>query len=148
MAGKSAVFENDILKLIFWGTTIANIADNAAASPITTLYLSLHTADPTDSGNQASSEASYTGYGTTRIGLVRSASGWSISGSVVSPVATVNFPQCTGGAAQTITHVGIGTSGAVGASGKLLFSGALSPSILVQSGVTPQLTTATTITES
>ena len=62
MAGKSAVFENDILKLIFWGTTIANIADNAAASPITTLYLSLHTADPTDSGNQASSEASYTGY--------------------------------------------------------------------------------------
>jgi hypothetical protein len=32
---KGNTFENDILKLIFNATAIANIADNAAASPLT-----------------------------------------------------------------------------------------------------------------
>jgi len=35
MAGKSTAFANELLKLIFNGTSIANIADNAASSPIT-----------------------------------------------------------------------------------------------------------------
>ena len=48
MAGKTAYLENAILKLIFNGTAIANIADNASASPATGWWLSLHTADPTD----------------------------------------------------------------------------------------------------
>jgi hypothetical protein len=39
-------FENDIAKLIFNATAIANIADNAASSPLTSLYVALHTADP------------------------------------------------------------------------------------------------------
>lgn len=42
MAGKTDVFENDLLKLIFNGTAIANLADNAA--PLNNLYLTLHTA--------------------------------------------------------------------------------------------------------
>lgn len=49
-AGKGDTFENDVLKLIFNGTAIANLADNAASSPLTNLEVSLHTADPTDSG--------------------------------------------------------------------------------------------------
>jgi hypothetical protein len=53
--GKGATFDNDLLKLIFNATGIANIADNAASSPLTNLYVSLHTADPTSSGNQTSS---------------------------------------------------------------------------------------------
>ena len=57
MAGKTDVFENDILKLIFNASAIANLADNAASSPVTKLYLSLHTADPTDSSSvQTTSE--------------------------------------------------------------------------------------------
>ncbi len=35
MAGKSTAFANELLKLIFNGTSIANIADNASASTIT-----------------------------------------------------------------------------------------------------------------
>ena len=62
MAGKTAYLENAILKLIFNGTAIANIADNAAASPATGWWLSLHTADPTDTPatEQSQSETSYT----------------------------------------------------------------------------------------
>lgn len=148
MAGKTDVFELDILKLIFNGTAIANIADNAASSPVTTLYLSLHTSDPTDAAasGQLTNETTYTGY--ARVSVSRNSGGWlcqTVSGvSNVSPVSNVTFGQCTAGTA-TITHVGIGTA-ATGA-GKLLFSGSLSPSIPVVVGVTPQITTASTITE-
>jgi hypothetical protein len=47
---KSNAFENDLLKLIFNATAIANLADNAASSPLTNLYVSLHTADPGEAG--------------------------------------------------------------------------------------------------
>ncbi len=148
MAGKTDVFELDILKLIFNGTAIANIADNAATSPLTNLYISLHTADPTDAAasGQNTNETTYTGY--ARVAIARTTGGWTCSttGGVttVVPVANISFGTCTAGTA-TITHVGIGTS-ASGA-GKLLFSGSLSPAIAVAVGVAPQLTTASTITE-
>lgn len=148
MAGKTDVFELDTLKLIFNGTAIANIADNAAASPLTNLYLSLHTADPTDAAasGQSTNETTYTGY--ARVAVARTSGGWTCSTtggvSTAVPTANISFGQCTAGTA-TITHVGIGTS-ASGA-GKLLFSGALSPAIAVSSGVVPQITTASTITE-
>mgnify|MGYP001182209007 FL=1 len=144
MAGTQQTFANDLLKLIFYGTTIANIAQNAASSPITDFYITLHTADPGETGNQASSETTYTGY--ARKIMNRSATDWAITNDVVSPAATVSFAACTGGSAQTITHIGIGTNGTTGAAGKLLFSGSISPSIIVQNGVTPQLTVASTIT--
>ena len=144
MAGKTDVFENDLLKLIFQGTAIANIADNAAASPITNLYMSLHTADPTDAAasGQTTNETTYTSY--ARVAVARTSGGWTITGNSVSPTANVSFPQCTGGTA-TITHVGIGT--ALSGTGKLLYIGALTPSIAVASGVVPQITTASTLTE-
>ena len=59
---KGDTFENDLLKLIFNGTAIANIADNAATSPLTNLFVALHTADPGETGNQSTNEVSYTGY--------------------------------------------------------------------------------------
>jgi len=36
---KSNAFENSLLKLIFNATAIANLADNAATSPLTNLYV-------------------------------------------------------------------------------------------------------------
>jgi hypothetical protein len=60
MAGKSSNFANELLKLIFNGTPIANLADNAASSPITNWELSLHTALPTSGQNH--NEVTYTGY--------------------------------------------------------------------------------------
>ncbi len=144
MAGKTDVFENDFLKLLFQGTAIANIADNASASPLTNLYLSLHTADPTDAvaSGQSTNETTYTGY--ARVAVARTSGGWTVTGNSVSPVATISFGTCTAGTA-TITHVGIGTASS--GTGKMLMTGALSPSISVASGVVPQITTASTITE-
>lgn len=143
MAGKSDTFENDILKLIFNATAIANIADNAASAPLTNLYVALHTADPTDTGVQNASEANYTSY--ARVAVARTTGGWTAStvGST-SPVAAITFPAATGGS-STVTHfsIGVATSGAT----KVLYAGAVSPSITVTTGITPQLTTSTTITE-
>lgn len=140
---KGATFSNDLLKLFFNGTAIANIADNAATSPLTNLYVSLHTADPTASGNQTSNETSYTSY--ARVAVARSGSGLTVTTNSVSPASTISFPACTGGTA-TITYFAIGTASS--GTGKILYSGTVSPSISVSSGVTPQLTTASTITES
>lgn len=142
MAGKSDTFENDLLKLIFNATAIANMADNAATSPLTNLYVALHTADPGEAGVQNASEATYTGY--ARVAVARTSGGWTVTGSSVSPTAAINFPACTGGT-NTITHwsVGVASSGAT----KILYSGTVTPNISVSNGVTPQLTTASTVTE-
>lgn len=140
---KSDTFENDILKLIFNATAIANIADNAASSPLTNLFWALHTADPGDAGTQSTSEATYTGY--ARVTVARTTGGMTASSAgSTSPVANIDFGLCTAGS-NTITHgsVGVATSGAT----KILYSGTVTPNIAVTNGVTPRLTTASTITE-
>jgi hypothetical protein len=134
-------FENDLAKLIFNATAIANIADNAASSPLTNLYVSFHTSDPGEAGDQTTNETAYTSY--ARVAVARSGSGWTVTGNSVSPAANVDAPQCTGGTA-TLTHFAIGTASS--GTGKLLVSGTLTPSISVSSGVTPRLSTSTTIT--
>lgn len=139
---KGDTFENDLLRLIFNGTAIANIADNAAASPLTNLFVSLHTADPGEAGSQTTSETTYTSY--ARVSVARTTGGWTVTANSVSPVANIAFPSCTGGTA-TITHFGVGT--ATSGAGKLLYKGTVTPSISVSTGVTPTLTTASTITE-
>ena len=139
---KGNTFENDILALIFNATAIANLADNASASPLANLYVSLHTGDPGEAGTQTTSECAYTSY--ARVTIARTSGGWTVSGNSVSPVSAITFPACTGGT-ETATYaaVGVASSG----SSKILYSGAISPSISISSGVTPQLTTASTITE-
>lgn len=139
---KSNTFENDLLKLIFNATPIANLADNAAASPLTNLYMSLHTADPGEAGDQTTNECTYTSY--ARVAVLRSGSGFTVSGNSVSPVSTITFPAGTGGSG-TATHVGIGTASS--GAGKLLYSGTLTPNIVTGNGITPALTVASTVTE-
>jgi hypothetical protein len=139
---KGNTFENDILKLILNATAIANIADNAASSPLTNLYVSLHTADPGEAGDQTTSETSYTSY--ARVAVARTSGGWTVTGNSVSPAASIDFPQCTGSTA-TITHAAVGTASS--GAGKVLYKGAVTPNISVASGVTPRITTSSTITE-
>lgn len=139
---KGNTFENDLMKMIFQATAIANIADNAASSPLTNLYVSLHTADPGEAGSQTTSECAYTSY--ARVAVARSGSGFTVTNNSVSPAAAVTFPACTGGT-ETVTHFAIGTASS--GTGKILYSGTVSPNISVSSGVTPQLTTSSAITE-
>lgn len=138
---KGDTFENDILKLIFNATGIADLADNDATSPATTLTVALHTADPGETGTQATSEISYTGY--SRVAVARTTGGWTVTNNSVSPVAAITFGQMTAGTGGTVTHFSVGT----GVTNKLLYSGTVTPNIVVSNGVTPQLTTASTITE-
>jgi hypothetical protein len=141
--GKGSTFDNDLLKLIFNGVAIANIADNAASAPLTNLYMSLHTADPGVGGSQTVSEAAYTGY--TRMAVPRTTAGFTVSGNACTLAASVIFPTATGGTETEIwTAVGTNLTGA----GKILYRGPITPSLAVSSGVSPQLTTGTTITES
>lgn len=139
---KGNTFENDLLKLLFNAVAIANIADNAATAPLTNLYVSLHTADPGEAGDQTTSEATYTGY--ARVAVARTTSGWTVTANSVSPVADITFPIGTGGSG-TVTHFGVGT--VVSGAGKLLYSGTVTPNIVTGNGVTPKLTTASTVTE-
>lgn len=144
MAGKSDYLENALLKLIFNATPIAYIADNAATTPLTNLYLSLHTADPGDSGGQTTNETVYAGY--ARVALARTSGGWTVTGNIVKPAATVEFAAAgTGTTPAVITHVGIGVNAS--AAGNLIYSGALTPNISVVEGVIPRLTTASSISE-
>lgn len=142
---KSDTFESDMLKLIFNGTAIANLADNASSGPLTNLYLSLHSADPGETGVQNSNEVSYTGY--ARVAVARNSGGWTVSGTAPTQAAlaaNVDFGACTAGSV-TATHfgVGVGSSGAT----KLLYSGTVTPNIVISNGVTPRLTTSTVVTE-
>lgn len=142
---KSDAFEAALLDLIFLNTNIANIGDATGlrgAVAAGSLFVALHTADPGEAGAQNTSEVAYTGY--ARVAVARSGSGFVRTGNSISPAANIDFGACTAGTA-TATHFSIGTlsSGA----GLVLYKGAISPTIAIAPGVTPRLTTASTITE-
>lgn len=109
--------------------------------PLTNLYVSLHTADPGEAGDQTTSEATYTSY--ARVAVARTSGGFTVTGNGAGG-ADIVFPAATAGT-NTITHFTIGTASS--GAGKLLYSGTGTPNISVSSGVTPCLTTASTVTE-
>jgi hypothetical protein len=138
------VTEDAILNLIYSATTWANYAQNAASSPETNIVVALATADPGDAGTMATSEAAYTNY--VRVNVLRS-TGWTTSSGgagSVSPVANIDFAS-SGAAGTTITHFQTGKSG--GGAAAVLWNGTVTPNIAIgASGITPRLTTASTIT--
>jgi hypothetical protein len=140
---KSDYLENAILELLFNATAISLIADNTATTPLTNLFVALHTGDPADAGTATTSEAAYTSY--ARESVARTGGGWTVTGNSVSPAANIDFTAATGGT-ETITHFSI-VDTASGA-GNILYHGTVTPNIAVATGVTPRLTTATAITES
>jgi len=140
---KSTQTCNNLLKLIFNATAWANMADNASVSPYTNLYLSLHTADPGTGNSQLTNETSYTNY--TRIAVLRTTAGWTVSTNTAVNAALAQFPQC-GATGATITYVAIGTN--LSGAGNVLYSGALTSSLTVSNGIQPQFNaSALTVTE-
>lgn len=134
--------ENAILDLIFNATAWANYADNAASTPQTNIHNALHTADPGDTGTMSTSEATYTSY--ARVNVARTTTGFpAASGGSVSPGANIDFPAGTGGSG-TVTHWSTGKTG--GGAAAILWSGTVTPNIVTGNGITPRLTTASTIT--
>lgn len=132
---KSNAAEHAFVLLVFNNTNFALIGDATGlrgSSVAGSLYVSLHTADPGEGGDQTTNEASYTSY--TRVAVARTAGGWTVTGPSAANTGATTFPTCSGGSPQTITHVGIGTD-PTGA-GVLLYSGATGPAS-VGTGVTP-----------
>jgi len=130
---KSNTFENDLLLLIFNATAIANIADNASSGPLTNLYVSLHTGDPGEAGDQTTSEATYTDY--ARVAMARSGAGWTVTANAVTNAAAIVFPVATGGT-NTITHFAVGTASS--GAGKVLYKGALTTPLAVSLDIQPR----------
>ena len=142
---KGNTFENELLEHILNNANIANIGDAAGlrgSSVSGSLYISLHTADPDEAGSQTTSECAYTSY--ARVAIARSGALWTVTDNSASPTSEISFPQATGGS-ETATHFAVGTS--ISGTGKVLYSGTVTPNIVISSGTTPKLTTASTITE-
>ena len=132
--------ETAIMKLIFQAVAWGNYADNAATSPETNIVCTLNTADPTDTGTASSSEITYTSY--ARVNVARTTGGWAEASGTITPVANIDFPAGTGGSG-TATFFTTGKSG--GGASAYIMSGSVSPSIVSGNGVTPRLTTASTL---
>ena len=134
------ITENAILNLVFSATTWANYAQNAATTPETNIIVALHTADPGDAGAQNTTELAYTNC--ARQNVARSTGWTTASAGSVALAANLNFPA-SGAAGGTASFFSTGKSG--GGASAILWSGTVTPNIAVSaSGITPQLTTAST----
>lgn len=133
---KTNTLETQILEKLFQNTAFPWDANGS-------LYVSLHTADPGEGGDQSTNEASYGGY--ARQAVARSSSGWTVTGNQVANAGAVTFPDRNNVGTESITHVGIGTD-ASGA-GSLLYKGALTLPIAVTLTFGPQFAAGTLVVE-
>lgn len=128
--------ETNYLLLMFNNDTWAGIGDAtglAGSGGDGNLYVSLHTGDPGEAGDQTTSEATFGQY--ARQAVPRTTGGWTVSGATATNTAAITWTECDSGS-ETISHVGIGKA-ATGA-GELLWSGAVDTSRAVSAGVTLQ----------
>jgi hypothetical protein len=135
--GMTTAAADNLLKLIFQNVGWANVGDATGLVPSTvagSMYVSLHTADPTVTGTQTTSEAAYTNY--ARQAIARSGAGFTEAAATAANAAAVNYPAC-GVTGSTVTFVGLGS--ALSGAGNLMASGALtSPaSLAISNGITP-----------
>lgn len=142
---KTNAWENGLLLLVFNNTNFANVGDATGlrgSSSAGSFYVSLHTGDPGETGDQTTSEATYTSY--ARVAVARSGAGFTVTNDSVSPAADVTFPASTGGT-NTITYFGIGTASS--GAGVLLYKGPTTVSKTIDSADIPVLDTTSTIVE-
>ncbi len=131
---KTNTFETELLEHIFQNAALADIGDASGLQPSSaagSLYIALFTGDPGETASVVD-EADYTGY--ARVAVARSAAGWDVSGGNASNAAAITFGACTAGT-NTITHFAIMTAST---GGDMLYSGALTSSLAVSSGITPE----------
>lgn len=146
MAGKNNNFSSALLSFLFnrttgpWGNIFAD-----PSGALSSFYIALHTADPTAAAaNQTVNEVAYSGY--ARVAVPRDNVSFLVTGATVRPLANIDFPICTSGSTVTATHWSIGTD--AGGSSVILYSGAVTPNITINTGTIPRLTTTSSVTES
>lgn len=130
-------FEDDNLEHLFINLALPNLGDAAGLQPSAgagSFFTSLMTALPAESvSDQTSNEATYTPY--ARIGVARSAAGWTVAAGVVDNDSAITYAQASAGS-DTLTHFGLGF--AVSGVGFLDMVGALASSLAVSVGITPE----------
>lgn len=127
---KSNATENDIVKFIFNNVAMPSYGSN--------LQVNLHTADPGEAGTATTSAPTYTGY--AAVAVARDGTGWTVASNQASNTAEVTFPECTGGG-DTLTHASV----SVVATGQILYSGALTASLIVSNLITPRFPAGTLV---
>lgn len=137
---KSTVNNNSTLLILFNGITFDNMAINASVSPLTNLYIALHTASPGVGGVQSTNETSYTDY--ARVAVIRSSAGWTVSGNQVSNTATILFPVC-GVTGAVVTHVTVGES--LTGAGRIFYINTLTIPVTIISSKQPKFDVGTLI---
>jgi hypothetical protein len=118
MAGKSNYLENALCN---W------IRGTAMPSAPATVYLSLHTADPGETG--ASEHGATASYARTAVTFGAPSNG------VMTNSAQVQFPTASANYSAAITHFGVHDAASAG---NFLGGGALGSSATITTGVTPQ----------
>lgn len=139
---KANSWETALLQHLFQNANVANIGDATGirgSSTAGSLYISLHTADPGEAGDQTTNEiatADYENY--ARVAVARTSGAWTVSADNVTNAAAITFPQAGAATSGTgiVTHFGIGT--ATSGAGVLLYKGALTSSLTISTNVTPE----------
>ncbi len=109
---KSTAASNNILNLMYRAVAWANVADNAASSPITVVQLAFATASYTISSTLATAEATYTNY--VRPTVPRTTGGWdAASGGAIANTNPVEGTQC-GVTGNTLTSAATGKGAGAG----------------------------------
>lgn len=129
-------FETSLLGLIITNVDAANVGDAAGLQNSATagvFWISLHTASPDETGDQTTNETAYTNY--ARQDEARNTTQWTVTGNTADNDNAIPYPTC-GASGATLTHFGLGsdTSGA----GNLFLYGALTSSLAVSNGITPE----------
>lgn len=145
---KGTTFEGDVLTMLLCGLPISSFS---ATGGTTKLWAAIHTGDPSG-GNQGTNEVTLTAY--TRISIDRStaSAGWTVTAGTssgtaasASPNTAVTFPTLTSTSTATASFFSIGHSSS--GTGKLYYTGSLSPTVALGQNVALQLTTGTALTE-
>lgn len=141
---KSTATCNNFLNLLYRAVAWANVADNAASSPITNIGIRLATASYTVSSTGATAEATYTNYVAQNV--PRTTSGWdAASGGAIQNTDPIEFPQC-GVTGNTITSASAAKSNSGAAD--IFHYGDLNAPIAVSDQIQPRFPAGSmTITE-
>lgn len=128
-------FETSLLGLIFTNVDAANVGDAAGLQNSTVagvFWISLHTATPGETGTQTTNETAYTNY--ARQDEARDTAQWTVTGNIADNDNIISFPTC-GVTGSTVTDFGLGSANV--AAGNLFLFGALTASLIINSGITP-----------
>ena len=125
---KSNALENDLLTEMFNGATPDWRGD-------VNWYLSLHTADVGEGGDQSTNEVVYGAY--ARVPVDRDAGAWTVTSNQVVNAEDEVWPKRNDVGSVVATHWAIGRTSA--AAGKVLYKGALAEPLTITLNIRPRI---------